>query len=159
MSTTIFVDVTSNPNGAEYKEGVLKDEYLNRGKKANVRCFEKFPGVLGYDAPKVVILKQQDYLVNLSQELRTCVQNVPGRGYMITNEKQFDIVYREFFASFLDSAKGGAEVCVNHLNNLQVPLSPAQKMLKSSYQDIISFLDSIAICESEYKKTHEAIPV
>lgn len=137
-TVSFLVDMTTNRFSYVEKERVLQSVNLKSGKKGNVLCYENRFGVLGLDAPKCLVLKQEDYLASIADKFRTAMQAVPDKGFVISNEERFNEKYREFFMAFIESIETS---CKNNVDFLLEQKNPTrdQIALRDSYQSIIDF--------------------
>ena len=137
-TVSFLVDVTTNKDAYKQKEEDFKKYELKSGKKSNVLCYKNKYGVLGIDAPMCLVLKQEDFLASIADKFRFCMQAVPGKGFMITDEERFNIVYKEFFDSFISSVQDNSASYIQFLSE-QNPSTQKQCDLINSYQDIVDF--------------------
>ncbi len=152
-SISFAVDVTTSRDAHQQKEKDLLTYDLSKGEKANVLAYEqRFPGgvtKLGIDVPKCLVLKDETSLADVANKFKQAVQMVPGKGFMITDEKYFDSAFKQFFDLYLESAIDSAVVNIEFLDS-QKSLSEAQKNLRNSYQSLVAFYEA-------YKKTPTTI--
>ncbi len=143
----LCVDVTTNKDKEGMKEDILRKFNLDTGEMANVLCYQNEYGVLGIDAPKVVVLEDRELLLGVSQDFSKYVVK-RGEQFVVTNDKKFDEVYREYFSKFLESIRQNVLKNISELVVTKGDLKTNQKRkaLKDSYQAIVDFIDA-------YKKT------
>jgi hypothetical protein len=141
---TLLVDVTTNPSGEKSKVGTLDALYLDKGKKANVLCYENKFGILGLDGAKNVVYMPEKALADIAKKLQTNFISTPG-GLSLQDEKSFSREYRIFFLKFLEAVRGNSERNILYLNSKKqegVSLSKEQSVLLDSYQRVIDFIDA-----------------
>ena len=137
-----FVDITTQRERFDAKEADFRKYDLLQGKKAEVLCYENIHKRLGieFQAPKCLVLKQEDHLAAVAQEFRSAVRPMGDKGFVITNDRIFDKKYLEFFASFIESVRENMEKSAGFIKEQQQK-SDAQKNLFDSYQTMVKFLE------------------
>lgn len=147
-TSTLLVDVTTNPKAVEGKEKMLERYCLGPAKKASVLCYENKFGVLGLEAPKTVVYKSEDYLSQMAKRFRAHFSVLPRGGISLDDEKNFSKEYQNFFLSFLLSVSDSSVKSKQYIerNKEERALTKDEVALADSYKAIIDFVEA-------YKKT------
>lgn len=138
-SVTFLVDVTTSKDKFDAKEAGFRKHSLSQGKKDKVLCYENPFRVLGVEAPKCLVLKQEDQLASFAKEIRAAVHFTNDGSFRITNDKFFDQKYVEFFTSFVESVEENAKKNSDFINE-QPNRSRELKDLVDTYQSLDRFL-------------------
>lgn len=141
-----LIDMTTYQPFYESKENDLKKHNLANGIESNVLCYEDSKwGTLGLTAPKCIVLKDEEYLGKIADLFKPCMEILPSGGFIITNEERFNKMYRDFFASFVESIINNLITNINYIS-LEPKPNEQQKKLEQKYRSMLAF------CEA-YKNT------
>jgi hypothetical protein len=92
----MFIDVTTNPEGAKIKQEYL-DSMLDEAQKASVLCYKDKFGKLGIDPsthrPKLIVLQREFYIDSVGEHFGTLINQTASDAFMIKNEDKFNQAY------------------------------------------------------------------
>jgi hypothetical protein len=134
---TFLVDVTSNEEAVAWKRKKLREHFLDKGKQANVLCYEGRLGDLGIDRPKILVAKTREYMEHVGVTLGRSVAQHASDSFSITNPEKFNRLYREYFLEFVQSIKDNATQNIAYLKTL--PMTTANVALMKEYEKIVTF--------------------
>lgn len=141
---TFLVDTTVAKELAG-KINSLKDLFLVRGEKANVKCFKTQTGALGITRPKIIVAKSADFIEEMGAKLGDCITQMAGDKFVINKPSQFDAMYQEYFLDFMGAIGESAQQSIAYMQGLVFP-DPKRQLLISEYKKIVAFVEA-------YKKT------
>lgn len=142
---TFLIDVTSSYGPSlEHKMNSLKDDFLVRGKRANVICYKDAEGNTGLTRPKIVVSQSADNLEKFGTQLGECITRNASNSFTINKPDSFKRLYREYFNSLIDAIAENAASNSAYLKSL-VP-DPERLRLAADYDKIVKFIEV-------YKKT------
>ena len=163
-SVSFLVDVTTNDSlrigdkGIGQKERDLREIYLKNSRKAEVLCYFNKYGVQGLIAPKMVILVNKKELNTFSKKIKGCIVPSANGGATITNERDFNMHFRDFFnndylAAVSENAKDNIDIINQMIKQRErsdrddgaSALSTRayvekMKSLRLSYEQVVDFL-------------------
>ncbi|MEN9552257.1 MAG: hypothetical protein RI935_634 [Candidatus Parcubacteria bacterium] len=162
---SFLVDTTTNlhPEGYGKKVEMLKRHCLDTGKKASVLGYVNEFGIPKLSAPKVIVGVSESTLNAFSKKIRLAT-SVTANGMMITSDRMFDDMFRDFFFDYIQAALVNAEDSVLYINELISGLANDTtskqrisdlKDLRESYQQIVDFIKVYKVTPVEKEKTQQ----
>ncbi len=148
---TFLVDMTAgNVEEVAKKQEILRDEYLVRGKKANVLCYKTSSGKLGTEQPKIIVSENAEYLEHTGSMLGGLIHQNASDSFSITNPEKFNEEYRAFFKQFMGAIRSNAKQNIAYMESL-VP-DPKRAELIKEYKGMVAFIDAYEKTPTTKKK-------
>lgn len=144
---TFLVDVTTATGGDKFDRKIdsFRKILLKHGERANVKCYKNEYGALGLERPKLLVVKEGDYIEKVGAMLGDCVTQSAGDVFSINKPETFDKEYRKYFQDLIESFGKNAEQNIQYIDSL--PHDNVKRAhLKAEYQKIVAFVEA-------YKKT------
>lgn len=138
-----LVDVTAGWGEAlEKKSNSLKDNYLVRGKEANVLCYKDPTAVgalsLGLTRPKIIVAQTPHFIENVGAKLGGLISQNASDSFSIINPAKFNAMYQEYFLEFMQAIKKNAQDNIDYMEQL-VP-DKERKVLIDKYKKIVAYI-------------------
>lgn len=150
---TFLIDTTTTTGDKlKRKNEVLIDEYLMRGKEANVLCYQDSLGTLGITRPKIVVAKTPVYMEKVGEQLGDLIRQTASDAFSIVNPDKFNEQYRAFFLEFMKGIRENAVSNANYLEGLEP--DDKRKALAEKYRKIVRFVDMYE--KTPVKRMHKA---